>query len=141
MREEASVWPAKPGRAVEVAVFANDNGAQWTRSVFVVSIRIPGAERVQNCELTRGGDFEDCAASVQAAESGHSVKHAIGSTRQRDARRGSVLVVSICIQRAEGMQDRVLMRVPVEAVDDAVAILAADSGHPINGVIRTQRRP
>ena len=32
------------------------------------------------------------------------------------------------------------MRVRVEPIDDAVAILAADSGHPVNGAVRTHSR-
>ena len=47
-----------------------------------------------------------------ATELGHAIKDIVGTARQCNARSGSVLVVSVRIQRAEGMQHRILMRLP-----------------------------
>src|SRR5271165_4138478 len=128
MGKEAGVWPAQPGGAVEAAVIAGDDRAQWIGSVLIVSVRVQGAEGVQHGELTGRGDFEDRASAILAAVRGHAVNHIVGAARQCHARRGAVRILSVRIQRAEGMQDCVLMRVPVEAVYHAVAILAADTG-------------
>ena len=95
---------------------------------------------MQHSELTARVEFEDRATAILAAERGHAVNHIVGAARQCHARRGSVRILSVRIQRAEGMQDCVLMRVPVEPVYDAVDILAADTGHPVNGAVRTQHR-
>ena len=110
------------------------------RSVLVVSVHIQGAKCMQHGELTGGGDFEDRAIAVRAAEVSHAIKHTVGTGRQSIARIGSVRVVSIRIHRAEGMQDGVLMRVRVEPIDDAVAILATVGSHPVNGAVRAQSR-
>src|SRR5271156_4441024 len=140
MCEEAGVWPAQPGGAIKAAVISGDYRPQWIGSVLIVSVRVQGAEGVQHGEVTRRGDFEDRPSAILAAVRGHAVNHIAGAARECHARGGSVRILSVRIQRAESMQDCVLMRVPVEPVYHAVAILATDTGHPVNGAVRTQGR-
>ena len=127
-----SVLPAKPGGAVKITVVANYHGAKRIRPVLIVCVRIQRAERMQHRELTGRVDFEDRAVAVLAAKRGHAIEDIVGTTRQCDARIGSVLVVSVRIQRAECMQHRILMRLQVEPVDYAVAVHAAVKSHPVD---------
>ena len=135
MREEACVQPARSGGAVKVAVIADNDVAQRNHSVLIVPVRIQGAEGVQHLELAGCGNTEDRAVAIRAAGLGHAIKHTVGAGRQSIARICAVGIVSIRIQCAEGMQDCVSMRLPVEAVDDAIAKLAAEIGHTINGAL------
>src|SRR4051794_37536262 len=48
--------------------------------------------------------------------------------------------MSVRVRGAEAMQNRVPMRLHVEPEYDAVAVLAAELGHPQSCVARTQRR-
>src|SRR5580658_4167004 len=140
MGEKAGVWAAQPGGAIKAAVISGDYRTQWIGSVRIVSARVQGTEGVQHGELAGRGDGEDRASAILAAVRGHAVNHIAGAARERHARCSSVRILSIRIQRAEGMQDCVLMRLPVEPVYHAVAILAADTGHPVNGAVLTQHR-
>src|SRR6202050_3727662 len=140
MCEEAGVWPAQPGGAIKAAVISGDYRTQWIGSVLIVSASVQGTKGVQHGELTGRGDCEDRASAILAAVRGHAVNHIAGAARQCHARCGSVRILSVRIQRAEGMQDCVLMSALVEPVYHAVAILAADTGHPVNGAVRTEHR-
>lgn len=95
MREEACIQPASSGGAVKVAVNADDDVAQRTRSVLIVSVRIQGAEGVEHCELTGRSEFEDRASAILAAERGHTVNYIVGAARQCHAWRGSVRILSV----------------------------------------------